>query len=294
MQYLFHSLHKSSTSGTPSLKTHRQRRQPCTPYHRSLLSKMRPAFALLMAFTLVLSSFLPAQISSAATKTPLIILSNYSRTMKIGQEYRLRAFTSDLSLPHFSSSKRSVASVDSAGLITAKKAGSCKISVKSGKSIAYCNITVSKTTITLNKKSVSLEHGETFKLTARTSNGSIPTFKSNKKSVAIISDNGKISALKPGEAIITVKADQTEVHCKVKVKQPTITLSAKSCTLTVGQVQKISAKVSSGLKPTWSSSKSSVASVDQTGNITAVKAGSAIIKAKLDGVTATCTVTVKK
>ncbi len=284
--------HSSLVQRTDAALRHLQ--QPDTNHRRSCLSKTHPALALLMAFALIFSGLLPVQISSAATKAPLIILSHYSRTMKIGQEYRLHAFTSDLSLPHFSSSKRSVASVDSAGLITAKKAGNCKISVKSGKSIAYCNITVSKTTITLNKKSVSLEHGDTFKLTAKTSNGTKPTFKSNKKSIAIVSDNGKITALKPGEALITVKADQTEVHCKVKVRQPTITLSAKSCTLQAGRSQRITAKVSSGLKPVWSSSKSAVASVDQTGNITGVKAGSAVIKAKVDGVTATCIVTVKK
>lgn len=262
--------------------------------HRPTRDKMRPILSIFMVLLLFLSVCLQTKTSFAATKAPLIVLSSYSRTMKIGQEYRLWAVTSDLSIPTYSSSKRSIASIDSSGLITAKKAGTTKISVKSGKSITYCNITVSKTIITLNKKSISLEHGETWKLTAKTSNGSTPTFKSNKKSVATVSDQGKITALKPGEAIITVKTDQTEAQCKVKVKKPTITLSAKNYTLTVGQQQKIKAKVSSGLEPTWSSSKSSVAFVDQDGQVTAVKTGTATIKAKLDGITATCIIHVQK
>ena len=98
--------------------------------------------------------------------------------------------------------------------------------------------------------------------------------------------------MKPGEATITVKADQTQVQCKVKVKKPVITLSAKKFTLNPGESKNIKAKVSSGLDPTWSSSKSSVAFVDQSGNVTAVKTGTATIKAKLDGITATCVITV--
>lgn len=255
--------------------------------------RQTPFLSIFLAILILFSSCVPAQRTRAASKTPLIILSCYSRTMKIGQEFRLRAITSNLSIPNFSSSKRSIASIDSTGQITAKKAGTCKISVKSGKSIAYCRITVSKTTLTLNKKSISLEHGETFKLTVKTSNNSIPTFKSNKKSVATVSDAGKISAEKPGEATITIKADQTQISCKVKVKKPKITLSTNQYTLKPGQCHSLKAKVSSGLDPAWSSSKSAVAFVDQSGNITAVKPGSAIIRAKLDGITATCIVTVQ-
>lgn len=290
MQHLIKSM--KNHHNTTASKTHKH------PWHLSHFtihqSKMHPCLALVLTFTLLLTICMPAQISSAAAKAPWIVLSSYSRTMKIGQEFRLLAITSDLSRPSFSSSSRSIATVDTYGLITAKKTGSCKISAKSGKSIAYCKITISKTTITLNKKSVTLEHGAAFRLTAKTSNGSTPTFKTNKKSVATVNDKGTITAVKPGEAMITVKADQTEVYCNVKVKQPNITLSANECSLTVGQTKKLTAKVSSGLKPTWSSSKSSVASVDQNGKITAVKAGTALIKAKLDGVTATCVVTVKK
>lgn len=265
---------------------------PRIRYHR-VRRRRTPFLPIFLALLIVFGCFSPAQASMAASKTPLIVLSCYSRTMKIGQEFRLRAITSNLTIPNFSSSKRSIASIDSTGLITAKKAGTCKISVKSGKSIAYCRITVSKTSITLNKKSISLEHGESFKLTVKTSNGSIPTFKSNKKSVAIVSDTGNITAVKPGEAIITVKADQTQISCKVKVKKPKITLSAKQYTLKAGQSHSLKAKVSSGLDPAWSSSKSAVAFVDQSGNITAVKPGTAIVKAKLDGITATCIITVQ-
>ena len=298
MQNEYYSQHKNHTlanqikSGVPLGKS----KHSSLPSHGTptgQLRKINPFLAICLALSLLFSGIISTASASAASKTPLIILSAYSRTMKIGQEFRLHAVTSNLSIPSFSSSKRSIASVDSSGLITAKKAGSCRISVKSGKSIAYCKLTVSKTTISLNKKSISMEHGATFKLTAKTSNGTTPTYKSNKKSVATVSENGKITAMKPGNAIITVKANQTEVQCKVTVKKPIITLSAKSYTLQAGETQKIKAKVSSGLEPVWSSSKSSVAFIDQDGIVTAVKAGTATIKAKLDGITATCIITVQ-
>lgn len=298
MQNKYHSQHKNNmlTNIAKSWIPHGKPEKFSLPSHSTppeQLRKFHPLLAICMALSLLFSGIISTSTASAASKTPLIILSTYSRTMKIGQEFRLHAVTSNLSLPSYSSSKRSIASVDSSGLITAKKAGSCKISVKSGKSIAYCKLTISKTTISLNNKSISMEHGATFKLTAKTSNGTTPTYKSNKKSVATVSENGKVTAIKPGNAIITVKADQTEVQCKVNVKKPIITLSAKNYTLHAGDTQKINAKVSSGLDPVWSSSKSSVAFVDQSGDVTAVKSGTATIKAKLDGVIATCVITVQ-
>lgn len=332
-------------------------------------NKTRKSITVFLLLALLCSICIPMQNVSAAAKDPLIILSKYSNTMKIGQEFYLTAITSDFSIPTYSSSSRSIATVDTYGLVTAKKAGSCKISVKSGKSIAYCMITVQKTQISLNKNSLSLNQGNTFLLKATTSNGSIPsfkssktsiatidnngkitakkagettitvkadqseavckveviqtkitlnqtvvslengasfqlkasasngsplTFKTNKKSIATVDSNGKITAMKPGEAIITVKADQSEVCCKVTVRKPSIKLSEKKCSLKAGKSKKITAKVSSGLPPKWSSSKSSVAKVDQSGKVTAVKAGTATISAKVDGVTATCLVTVTK
>lgn len=89
--------------------------------------------------------------------------------------------------------------------------------MKSGKSETYCQIQVVPTTISLNKTALSLEKQQTFQLTARTSNHSVPTYRSNKKSVALVSSTGLITALKPGSATITIKADQTEQHCQVTV-----------------------------------------------------------------------------
>ncbi|MBR1740764.1 MAG: Ig-like domain-containing protein [Lachnospiraceae bacterium] len=246
---------------------------------------------LLIAFAL--SLFIPSCRKASKAASPLIILSKYSLSMNIGEEYLLKAVTSDFSFPKYKSSKSSIASVDAYGLITAKKEGSCKIRVKSGSSEVYCQIQVKKTTITLNRTKLSLEHGETFSLKAVTSNGHRPAFKCSKKSVALISENGAITALKPGEAVITVKADTTESHCTLTVKKPVITLNRTRISLYRNQSFQLTAAVSSGIQPVWKSNKKSVASVDENGAVHALKHGTATITATVDGVKKNCMVTVK-
>ena len=80
------------------------------------------------------------------------------------------------------------------------------------------------------------------------------------------------------------------------VVKPKITLSKSSLTLyTTGtKTAKLTAKVTgTSKKVSYKSSNTAVATVDQSGNITAKKAGKAVITASVNGVTATCNVTVK-
>lgn len=236
---------------------------------------------------------LPAAANTSKAAAPLIILSKYSLTMNIGEEYRLKAVTSDFSFPKFKSSKSSIASVDSSGLITAKKDGDCKISVKSGSREVFCQIQVKKTTITLNQTRLTLEHGKTFSLKAEVSSGHRPEFKCSKKSVALVSETGLITALKPGEAVITVKADKTSAYCMLTVKKPSISLNKTTLSMYRNEKFQLTASVSSGIKPIWKSNKNSVVSVSENGSVLALKHGTATITATVDGVKKSCTVTVK-
>ena len=140
----------------------------------------------------------------AASQYPVIILTSYNRTLKIGDTFYLAAFTSNGSIPTYKSTSSKIASVTSLGEITAKSPGTCKINVKSKKTEVSCKITVSKTKLVLSKKSVSIEHGENFRLDVKSSTKSQITYKSNKTSVAAVDDSGNITGCKPGDAIITV------------------------------------------------------------------------------------------
>ena len=84
---------------------------------------------LVMIFVLFPFWFSPAEVH-AAPSIGFVILNSYSRTMKIGDEYYLIAATSNGKKPTFTSSNSSVASVNTYGKITAKKAGTAKIRAK--------------------------------------------------------------------------------------------------------------------------------------------------------------------
>ena len=111
----------------------------------------------------------------------------------------------------------------------------------------------------------------------------------SKKKVAVVK-SGKITAKDSGKAVITAKVGSKTFKCTVTVKKPA--LSASAVSLKVGGTKTIKVKnIASGVKVTWSTSKSSVATV-KNGKITAKKNGSAVITAKAAGKSFTCKVKV--
>ena len=223
-----------------------------------------------------------------------VILSQYSTIADIGNEFYVIAVTSTGDLPTWISSNSKVASVNTYGKVTAKKAGTTKITAKIKGAEATCKVVVAKTEISISKKSITFERNDTTTLSANTSNGSEVTWKSNKKSVAIIDEYGNITAIKPGDAVITATADGSSATCKVKVKFPVIKLDQSSIKLYRGHFAKIIATVSSGVTPIWKSNKKSVATIDENGTITAVKHGTATITATVDGISKSCEITVEQ
>jgi uncharacterized protein YjdB len=223
-----------------------------------------------------------------------VVLTQYSKTMRIGDEFYLIAITSTGKTPKFSSSDSTVASVNTYGKVTAKKAGTATITAKIANGEASCKVKVEKTIITLSQKSISLENGYSTRLTATVSTGHPATYKSNKTSVASVDESGLVTANKPGEATITVTADKTSVTCKVKVKEPTVKLSKSAVSLYRKETVRLSVSSTSKSTPKWKTNKTSVATVDSDGTVTAVKNGTAIITVTVDGVSKTCEVTVKK
>jgi uncharacterized protein YjdB len=214
--------------------------------------------------------------------------------MRIGEEYYLIAVTSTGKKPSFSSSNSTVASVNTYGKITAKKAGTATITAKISGGEASCKVKVEKTVITLSQKNISLENGYSTRLTAKVSTGHAATYKSSKTSVATVDEAGVITANKPGEATITVTADKTSVTCKVTVKEPTVKLNRTAVSLYRKQTVRLSVSSTSKSTPKWKTNKKSVATVDSDGTVTAIKNGTAIITVTVDGVSKTCEVTVKK
>ncbi len=229
-----------------------------------------------------------------AANISFVVLSKYSSVMNIGDKFYLAALTSGGKKPVFKSSNSKVASVNTYGLVTAKKGGTANITVNIKGSEAVCRIKVNKTVISLDTGYLSMENGETKRIRAATSNGAGVTYKINKKSIALVDENGYVTGVKPGEAVVTVLADGYSKTCRILVRRPTISLCKSQITLYRGQQFNLTAKVSSGKTPAYRSNKKSVAETDSSGTITAVKHGTAVITVKVDGVSKTCTVIVKK
>lgn len=265
---------------------------------KSNIARNKQYLIYLLLLLLFTSTLFPTQTGLVHAKTtsdstfPFIVLTNYDQTLAIGDSIYLIAITSTGKLPTWKSSDSKIASVNTYGNVLAKKSGKVTITAKIKGAEASCKITVNKTTITLNETSISLEHGETFLLKSSTSTGSPVTYKTNRKSIATVDENGLVTGMKPGEASITISADGTSETCKVKVKSPQVSLNKTTLSLYRGQTYRLSAKVSSNLTPKWKTNKKSVATVDEKGTVTAVKHGTALISATIDGVTKTCTVIV--
>lgn len=259
------------------------------------MTKFKRAILSILLCLITISSF-PIQTISASSSSSIsfIVLSKYSAIADIGKEFYVIAITSTGKLPSWKSSNSTVASVNTYGKVTAKKSGTATITAKIKNAEASCKVTVNKTEITISKVSVSIERGETLTLSATTSNNSKVTWKSSKKSIATINENGYVTGIKPGETTITATADGSSSTCKIKVKSPTIQLSKSSIKLYRCQTSKLSATVSSGINPTWKTDKKSVAVVDSSGTITAVKHGTAIITATVDGISKSCKVIVEQ
>lgn len=147
-----------------------------------------------MVSMLLFSSYNGITTVYAASGYEYVLLTKYSKTMKVGDEYYLTAITSTGKKPKFSSSDFAVASVNTYGKITAKKAGTATITAKIANGEAGCRVTVEKTVITLSQKTISLENGYTARLNAETSTGHPVTYKSARSSIASVDENGVITA----------------------------------------------------------------------------------------------------
>lgn len=78
---------------------------------------------------------------------------------------------------------------------------------------------VSAKAAALNRKSITLNVGKSYKLKAKGIKRKI-TWTSSKKSVATVSKTGVVKARKKGTAVITAKYGKKKLTCKVTVKKP--------------------------------------------------------------------------
>lgn len=163
----------------------------------------------------------------------------------------------------FSSSKSSVATVDSKGIIRGEKAGRAKITVKGVKGIykgAKQVLTVyvaekSVKSVSLNTTKKTIRIGETLDLKTSvmpSTAANIVTFKSSKSSVATVDTNGKVKAVGVGVAKITATTidGKKKAVCTVTVTDGAEPTDMQEPIVTVKPTE--SAKPTATVKPTES------------------------------------------
>ena len=149
----------------------------------------------------------------------------------------------------WTSSDESIAKVDN-GKVTAIRAGKATITAKCGGKTAECAVTVTVPTgsVKLDKTALSLAVGETVQLTATVKPDDATdknvAWTSSDESVAKV-DNGKVTAVKSGKAMITAKCGGKTAECVVTVTVPvsSITLDKTALSLAVGESTTLTATV---------------------------------------------------
>ena len=216
----------------------------------------------------------------------------------------------------WSSSDRSVATVDRTGTVQGLKPGTATVTATAEGKSGTCAVTVkaktvSVTEVTLDKTELTLTEGETETLTATVKPDNADNRKvawsSDKTDVATVDGAGKVTAVKAGEAVITVTTEDggKTATCKVTVKAKAVPVTGVevnpwAVTLSVRGTSKLSYTIrpadATNQNVKWESESPSVATVDSEGNVQGVAAGTAKICVTTEdgGFKSYCTVTVKK
>ncbi|HYX52978.1 MAG TPA: Ig-like domain-containing protein [Candidatus Limnocylindrales bacterium] len=216
----------------------------------------------------------------------------------------------------WSSSDSAIASIDGTGLATGVVSGSVTVTAKSGtiQGTAGLSVTVAAanlTTISITPAASSIPVNTTqqFTATGTYSDGSsrdlsaLVTWGSSATSVATIDANGLVSAISAGPTTISATLGAVTGNTGLTVTTPVIsflTVSPDGLTLGAGVKQQFTATatysdgssqdLSSGV--TWSTSDNTLATVNSTGLVTTVAAGTITITATLGSINDSATLTV--
>ncbi|MFG0215477.1 Ig-like domain-containing protein [Brevibacillus porteri] len=188
----------------------------------------------------------------------------------------------------------SIASVSN-GVVYGKKVGTTVATAKYNGYRATVRVTVDVAqTLEATKTEVSVKKGKKTNVSLKFAGSSLPgsraTWKTSDKTVATV-DDGEIKGVGEGSTVITASYKDQEVEIRVDVEGGNSNgkLEADVTQLKMDKGDKETIKLTydddklSGSKATWKTSKSSVATVNDDGVVTAKSKGTATITAKYKG-----------
>lgn len=237
--------------------------------------------------------------------------------LKVDETFRLSAevlpVTASDRTVKWETSDSSIVTVDSNGLVSARKPGSAAILVRTndGGLTAMCNVKVYRpvTAVTISNSELSVKKGTTAWLnaTALPSDADDRTIKwssSDEEIATVNAATGMITAKEAGTCTIvaTNEASGITAKCILTITQPVtdITLNVSRKTIMKDDqfalTPQIKPEDAENRKVTYSSSEPSVATVDSNGVVTGKQGGQSVIVATTQerGLTASCLVTVQE
>ncbi len=227
-------------------------------------------------------------------------ISPTTRDIAIGKSFTLKKkITPDGASKEvtYKSSNENIAVVNENGTVTGVKKGTCTITatLTEYNLKAKCKVKVGKlySKISLNKKAIRINRGQTYKLkaTVKSNAVSLPEvkFKSKNPGIVKVNSNGKIKAKKVGTTYIyatTKDSIKATVRCKVVVVQraSSIVINKTYIEVYVGGSKQLSAKVEpSGTtikKVKWYSQNSTIAAITSDGKVRGSTVGETYVYAK--------------
>lgn len=213
----------------------------------------------------------------------------------------------------WNSSNVQVATVSSAGVVTALSPGTAIISAVSEGRVGTASVLVLArlaSSVTLTPSSANVIVGSTVQLQPQITDevgniliGRPISYSSDNLAIATISDGGLVRAIAPGTAKITAVSEGKTGTANIVVSPlpvATVAITPGTATVLTGTTRQLSFQalsaagdVLSGRSITWTSGAPSVASVSASGLVTPIAPGVALIVGVVDGVAGFSTITVQ-
>lgn len=258
-------------------------------------------FGIILLAMLLVLSMMPMS-SLAAPKQKSILRERTNVTLDLAQTNKLQLGAKVLPAGAsqrmvWASKHKSIATVNSKGVVTAKKVGTASIGVRASSLKKWYTIKVKvvdslrPTSMSVPNSTVSLKIGGTYNIIPTLSpSNAVQTvgYTSTKSSVATVSSTGQITAKNAGTAYIYVRSKRnTGLYKKIKVvvAKPIIPskiyITPATNTLNLGETLQLSSSVTpdtANAEVKWASSDTKIAKVSSTGLVTPIKEGTVKIK----------------
>lgn len=201
----------------------------------------------------------------------------------------------------YSCSNPNIAIIDESGRIYANNNGSTNITIHSDQLSKTVTVTVytPPNNIYLNTTEAHLKKGETLQLITsydpEDTTEKTLTWSSNNENIATVNQNGLVTVTGVGTAIITAEGSGKKANCTINSVFPlaSLSLDRTSAQVFFGESLQLNAVYEPEYTTdalTWSSSKESVAIVDENGLVTAQGMGIATITVSGGGLSADCNI----